>query len=109
MEPKKDLKRLEKLKQMSADAIKRNDAIIVKLCNEILPTVDGISDDMFDKAIEKKINALASSASDLLKKKQQTVAEQEIYCISLLSFCFFDRFLEASIEKKKVKIIDKRP
>lgn len=109
MEPKKEPRRLEKLKLMLSNAEKRNEPLIVKLCKEILPTVNTeMTHDMFDNAIIEKINALAISATTLFKKKEKTIAEQEIYCISLLSYCFFDRRLEVSIDKKKVTIIDKR-
>ena len=110
MESKKELLRVGKLKKMLADANKRNEAIIVKLCNDLLPSVDveGLTNEMFDLIVLKKIHSLAENATTLLKKKEQRIAEQEIYCISLLSFCFFDKLIEVSIEKKKVKIVDKR-
>ena len=101
-------KKIEKLKKMLVDAETRNELIIVKLLKEIQPTIENVSDDVFDERIFNKINSLSERATTLLKKKEQTIAEQEIYCISLLSFCFFDKLIEVSIEKKKVKIIDKR-
>lgn len=111
MEVKNKIQGVIQLKKMLADAKKRNEAIIIKLCSDILPSVEvtGMTQQMFDMIVLKKIHDLAESATSLLKKRDQTVAEQEIYCISLLAFCFFDRQVQVTIDKKKVKIIDKRP
>lgn len=110
MESKNEIRKVGKLKKMLAEAKTRNESIIIKLYNDILPSVDvdGITNEMFDMILIKKIHSLAENATKLLKKKEQIIAEKEIYCISLLSHCFFDRLIEVSIEKKKVKIDDKR-
>jgi len=111
MESKNQILGVIKLKKMLADAKKRNEDIIIKLYCDILPLIDvsGMTQQKFDLIVFNKINDLADSATSLLKKRHQTIAEQEIYCISLLAFCFFDRLVQVTIDNKKVKIIDKRP
>jgi hypothetical protein len=109
METKNASVKMLKFKKMLADAERRKETMIVNLLNEIKPAISGDTSEVkFDETIFKKIQALVISATNRLKKKEQTVAEQEIYSISLLSVCFFDNQVKVSIEKNKVKIQDMR-
>lgn len=109
MESKNASEKMQKFKKMLADAEKRNEKMIIDLLNEIKPSLEGeISHEKFDEVIFNKIQALVISASSKLKKKEEILAGQEIYFISLLSYCFFDNQIKVSIENKKVLIKDMR-
>lgn len=108
MESKEELK-IEKFKQMLKNAQKRNELIIIELLQEISSSLEeNISNEKFDQIIFNKIQELSIKASTNFKKKEQKLGEQNIYCLSLLSHCFFNKLIETTIVKNKVKLIDKR-
>lgn len=102
-------KKVSILQKMLEDARKRDETIIITMCEDILPLIkDVTSDREFEDVVFLKIQAMADAGTTLLKKKETVLAERQIYCITLLSHMFFNRLIEANIEGKKVVIKDKR-
>lgn len=94
---------------MLKDAAERNDVLTVKLLTDLRKDLpDQYSADNFDNVVLNKIQLLAKSATTHLKKKEKTLGEQDIYCISLLSHCFFNNDIKVSIEDKIVTVEDCR-
>jgi hypothetical protein len=99
--------KVKKFKKMLIDANKRNEILILKLLNEIKPSIeDSMSESEFDKILLNKIQELTLFASVNLKKKNKSIADQAIYSISLLIHCFFIDKFKLSIENTKVQIVD---
>jgi hypothetical protein len=99
----------DQFSKLLKDAVKQNDVLTVKLLTELRTSIPvNLSQEKFDEVIFNKIENLALSASSLLKKKQKTLGEQDIYCINLLSHCFFNGKINVSIENTNVVVNDNR-
>jgi len=91
-----------KLKRLLKDASDNNQQIMSYYLNMVFEKIKESSDQNFDVKLLNFMNERVAYANKFVGKKNNKVFEEEIYCLSLLSFTFFNGKYKPEIVENKV-------
>lgn len=98
--------KVKKLKSLLNDAKNKNETILLDFYSLAYDKLKRINDSEFNAILIEFMFERAEYATINLKKKNTSIVDKEIYCLSLLSYIFLDAKYKPYIEGKKVKIDD---
>lgn len=97
--------KFETLEKAFKDAKLRNESILIYIYGVLLSyTNSKMTNEEFEKETLLLMKERAKIATNYLKKNNSKLADQEIYCISLLSFTILDGRNKPNIDGKQVTI-----
>lgn len=95
----------QKLVKIQKEAVAKNEDILINVYSQLISRLDSnMSVDEFELKIVLFMVERAALATTYKKKKNIKLADQELYCISLLSYQFLDGRRKPSITGNKVTI-----
>lgn len=97
--------KIAKLRKMVSEAVAKKEIAVNTVYSALNERMDdNTTDEKFDILLVLFMNERAQFATTLLKKKNNALAEQEIYSLSLLSITFLNGRKKPYIEGNKIKI-----
>lgn len=93
---------IQKLKRITKESNLNNEQILSYFYDLVGKAVETASEETFDAKLLEFMKQRVTYANKFVNKKKSKIVEEEIYCLSLLSYTFFNGRFKFAIENNKL-------
>jgi hypothetical protein len=94
--------KIGKLKRLSKESSTKNEQVLSYFYDIVGSALSSTTEETFDEKLIQFMKERVTYANKFVNKKKSKIVEEEIYCLTLLSYTFLNGKFKVAIENNKL-------